>query len=89
MIDQFLHALLGILLNIPILGSFIGVNMREYYQRKRTIEEVRRAMSTPNYKEPKFNEVMDGYKWFKEDLVYSYIGVVIGGFLMVAIIIIV
>jgi len=84
MVDQILHVLLGILLNIPVIGSFIGVNMREYYQRKRTIEQIRRALITPNFKEPTFFEVMDGYDWVKKDLIFSYIGVIIGGGLVFA-----
>lgn len=82
-VDQAWHAILGFVLNIPIVGALIGVNGREYYQRKRAIEKVRRAMPIPDYSEPKFGEVMNGYKWFKRDLLFSYIGVVIGGILII------
>jgi len=79
-LDQLLHASLGFLLTvIPLAGALFGVVAREYYQRKRTMEGVLG-------REPTFGEVMDadppsgdeGFKFFKRDLVFSYIGIGIG-----------
>lgn len=82
--DQVWHMILGLLTNLPFVGSFFSVVSREYYQRKRTME------ANMGF-EPDFAEIMDteggegydGFDWFKKDLMFSYIGVVAGGCFMV------